>query len=189
MKAFDKAVFIKAFDAAIIALAGAEKITKAVLLDLSRSVLEAHHVTEDVGYINRLIAVLTPVNKKVAVLYFQAFSGFKYSAEAQQFTNKNKKDYDACHKAALEFLEDPLNNIWTWAAREVEIEAKEFDLARLKKNLEATLKKSKDNGISQLQVIETMMEAGLELDTLIALMGKIEGKPVPEKKELPEATF
>jgi hypothetical protein len=173
--AFDKNVFIKAFDAAIISLAGAEKITKAVLLDLSRSVLEAHHITEDVGYINRLIAVLTPVNKKVAVLYFKAFSGFKWSDEKQEFVSKNKKEYDACHKAAIDFLNDPLNNIWTWAAREIEIEAKEFDEARMKKQVEALLKKVNDNKLSQVVMLKAMLENGLSLDSIIALMKEVEG--------------
>ncbi len=65
---FDKAVFNAAFEAAIIVLAGAEKITKETLKDLSRTVLVAHHATEDIGYINRLVDVLTPVNKKVATM-------------------------------------------------------------------------------------------------------------------------
>jgi hypothetical protein len=172
---FNKDVFVKAFDAAIIELAGAEKITKAVLLTLSRTVLEAHHVTQDIGYINRLVAVLTPVNRKVAILFFTEFSGFKLGKDGL-FSGKDKKNYEAAAERTAVFLEDVNNNIWSWAAREVEIEAKEFDLARLKKNLESTLKKSADNGISQLQVIETLMEAGLKLDTLIALMDKVAGK-------------
>lgn len=178
--AFNKAKFVKEFDVAIGKLADSEKITKAVLLDLSRSVLMAHHETQDVGYVNRLVAVLTPVNRKVAILYFKEYSGFKWNDDNQQFSVKDKKNYDERLAAALAFLEDPLNNIWSWAAREIEIEPKAFDLARLKKQLESTLKKSHDNGISQLQVIETMMEAGLTLDTLLGLMAKIKGEPQPQ---------
>lgn len=173
---FNKDVFTKAFDAAIIQLEGAEKITKAVLLTLSRTVLEAHHETQDVGYINRLIQVLTPVNKKVAILFFEAFGGFKFDPAKQQFTSKNKKTYDACLAASVEFLEDPLNNIWSWAEREIAIEPKDFDLARMKKQVESLLKKVDDNKIPQMAVLEAMMEAGLSMNTLIALMAKIEGK-------------
>lgn len=176
MKQFNKEVFLATFDAAIIKLQDSERITKAVLLELSRSVLEAIHMTEDIGHINRLISVLTPVNRKVAILYFTEFSGFKWSAENQQFTTKNKKEYLVCCQKTIAFLEDVNNNIWTWAAREIDIEPKAFDLDRLKKNLESTLKKAADNEISQMQVLETLMEAGLKMDTLLALMDKITGK-------------
>ncbi len=170
----DKATFGVAFDKAIAELAGAEKITKAVLLDLSRSVLEAHHVTQDIGYINRLVAVLTPVNRKVAILYFQEFSGFKGGADGV-FTTKNKKDYDAVLAKAEVFLEDPLNNIWSWAAREVEIEKKDFDEARMKKQVAALLKKVNDNKLSQTVMLKAMLENGLEVATLVALMAEVEG--------------
>lgn len=175
MNAFNKETFVKAFDAAIIELAGAERVTKAVLLTLSRTVLEAHHATEDVGYINRLITVLTPVNKKVAILFFQAFSGFKFSSEKQEFTSKDKKGYDEAHKAALVFLEDVNNNIWSWAAREVDIEPKEFDIERMKKQVTSLLKKVNDNGLSQVDMLKAMLENGLSLDSVLALMKEVEG--------------
>ena len=173
--AFDKNAFNAAFDAAILKLTDAEKITKVVLLGLSRDVLVAHHHTEDIGYVNRTVAALTPVNRKVAILFFQEFTGFKLGKDGM-FTSKDKKVYEAAKEACSVFLDDVNNNIWSWAAREVEIEKKEFDLARLKKNLEATLKKAADNDMSQMLVIETMMEAGLKLDTLLQLMDKIAGK-------------
>lgn len=173
---FNKQAFEQAFAASIILLQDSEKVTKAQLLTLSRSVLEAHHATEDIGYTNRLINVLTPVNKKVSILYFQAFSGFLFSNEKQEFTKKNKKAYEACKADSDKFLEDPLNNIWSWAAREVDIEPKEFTIERLKKNLEATLKKATDNQFTQMDVLRTFMEAGLKMDTLLQLMGEIEGK-------------
>lgn len=174
--AFDKIVFEPLFKKSVAKLASAEKVVKAELLTLSRSVLEAHHSTEDISYINRLIKALSPVNRKVAVLYFKHFSGFQYSEDTQEFTRKDKKAYEAANAVSNEFLDDPLNNIWTWAERNVEMEAKPFDLARIKKQFESTLKKAKDNDISELAVLEVFMEAGLSMDTLIALMGKIEGK-------------
>jgi len=184
--AFEKAAYDTSFKSSIKELAKAEKITRAVLLDLSRSVLEAFHATQDVYYLNEITKVLTPVNRKVAVLYFKAFSGFMYNEEEQIFTKKDKKNYDAVQIKAMEFLEDPLNNIWSWAQRNVEIEPKEFTIERMKKQFESTLKKAQDNGINELQVIETMMEAGLKMDTLIALMAKIAGEPAVDNNE-PEA--
>ena len=172
---FDKAQYDPAFKKQVNELSKAEKITKAILLDLSRSVLEAHHATQDVHYVNSVVHVLTPVNKKVAILFFKEFTGFSYSEEEGKFTRKDKKAYDDAQAKAMEFLDDPLNNIWSWAGRNIEIEAKEFTLERMKKQFESTLKKAKDNQFTELQVIETFMEAGLSMDTLIALMDKITG--------------
>lgn len=180
--AFDKAQYAPVFKKSVAKLASAEKVVKAELLTLSRSVLEALHATEDIGYVNTLIKALTPVNKRVAVLYFKVFTGFSYSEEEQAFTRKDKKAYDAALAKANEFLEDPLNNIWVWAERNVEVEAKPFDINAMKKQFESILKKAKDNQISELTAIETFMEAGLSMDTLIALMGKIAGEPAPVKE-------
>lgn len=180
---FNKEAFVADFATRIESLRGAERIVKAELLVLSRSVLEALHVTQDIVYVNDLIKALTPVNRKVAILYFQEFSGFQFSQEKQEFTKKDKKIYDEAVAKSNNFLDDPLNNIWSWAARNVEIEAKEFTLERMKKQFESTLKKAKDNQFTELQVIETFMEAGLKMDTLIALMDKIAGKEEQPVKE------
>lgn len=177
---FNKEAFVADFATRIESLRGAERIVKAELLVLSRSVLEALHVTQDIVYVNDLIKALTPVNRKVAILYFQEFSGFQFSQEKQEFTKKDKKIYDEAVAKSNDFLDDPLNNIWSWAARNVEIEAKEFTLERMKKQFESTLKKAKDNQFTELQVVETFLEAGLSFDTLIALMAKVAGEPVKE---------
>ena len=170
---FDRKVYDAAFDLKIADLIGAEKITRAILLDLSRTTLEAIHATEDIGYANRIINALTPVNKKVAVLYFKAFSGFHYSAETQSFTKKDKKEYEAKQQAAMEFLDDPLNNIWSWAAREVEVEAKEFDEERMKKSFESILKKAGKANFDQAQVVRSFISAGLKVETLLALIDEL----------------
>lgn len=174
---FDKNVFEKAFNAAITSLTKAEKITKATLQDLSRTVLEAHHATQDISYINKLVACLSPMNKRVAILYFKEFSGFNFDSDELSFGKKNKKGYDEAQQKAVEFLEDPNNNIWSWAARNVEVEAKAFTVDQMKKNLEQLLKKAADANIEQIDVVRTFMEAGLKMDTLLALMDEIAGEP------------
>lgn len=179
---FNKEEFQASFEVSLTRLHNAEKITKAVLLDLSRSVLVAHHETEDIQYINRVIRVLTPVNRKVAIEYFKAFSGFTFNNEESIFTKKDKKIYEEAKAKATDFIEDPLNNIWTWADRNIEIAPKEFTLEAMKKQFASVLDKAGKNNFSQLQVIETFMEAGLSLDTLLALMSKIEGKEIPHEE-------
>lgn len=183
MSQFDKAVFEQAFDKSLESLAASEKITKATLLTLSRSVLEAHHATQDIGYINRLIAVLTPINKKAAILYFEAFAGFTFSKEKQEFTKKDKKHYDGKQQEAMAFLEDVNNNIWSWASRNIEMDAKEFDEERMKKALENVLKKADKAGFDQAMVVRGLLAAGLKISTLLAIveeMGDVQEEPVKE---------
>ena len=72
---FDKNQFDAAYKANVEKLAASEKITKELLRSMSRDVLEAHHATGDVAYINGIIAVLSPMNKKVCILFFKEFSG------------------------------------------------------------------------------------------------------------------
>jgi hypothetical protein len=177
--AFNKEEFNASFDVSLTQLHKAEKVTKAILMDLSRSVLVAHHETEDIQYINRVIRVLTPVNRKVAIEYFKVFSGFTFNGEEQIFTKKDKKIYEEAVKKSNDFLDDPLNNIWSWAERNIEIAPKEFTLEAMKKQFAGVLDKATKNNFTQLQVIETFMEAGLSMDTLLALMAKIAGEPAP----------
>ena len=183
---FDSKAYQAQFDAAIEKLTGAEKITKAILLDLSRSVLVALHVTEDIGNVNRLVAALTPVNRKVAILYFQEFTGFKGGKDGL-FTSKDKKNYEEVKAKAVAFLEDPLNNIWSWADRAVEIEKKDFDIERMKKQAAALVKKVNDNHLSQVDLLKAMLDNGLTVEALLSLMDVV--KEMPEPKQLPEAVI
>ena len=168
--AFNKAAFETAFAASMLALAGSEKITKAELMVQSRAIMEATHVTGDIGYVNRLLTILTPVNRKVAKAFFEHFTGFSYDEVHAHFTTKSKKRYDAAAKLANEFLEDPLNNIWSWADRNIEVQKKDFDLAQVTDAIKNFEKKAKKVGLTQKDVIKAVLAAGVELDTLLELM-------------------
>lgn len=167
---FDKAAFTVKFAKALEELAGAERITKEHLRFLSRDVLEAHHATEDVAFINQLIPVLTPVNRKVAILYFKNFSGFQWDDEAKRFSKKNKKKYDDAHKASMDFLADPLNNIWVWAERNVEIEQKPAPsvLEKVELFIKDILPKAEKAGLSQADILGAVFKAGIEAGAVIA---------------------
>jgi len=170
---FNKAAFEQAFGASLILLAGSEKVTKAELQVLSRSVLEATHITEDHGYMNRLIQVLTPVNKKVAIAFLKHFSGFSFDDALGAFGKKSKKRYDAAHKLSIEFLEDPMNNIWSWADRNIEIVQKDFSLADVTAGVKRNLKKAKEAGFTQAQVFKAMIDGGLEIDTVLGMLDEL----------------
>jgi hypothetical protein len=172
-KNFDKAAFEVAFSTSIIALITSERVTKAELQVCSRTVLEAVHATGDIGYANRLIDVLTPVNKKVCIVFMKHFTGFSFDDKLNLFHKKSKKRYEQAHKDAMEFLDDPMNNIWSWAARNIEVQAKEFTLDLVTKSVEGYLKKANANGISQADVMRAILKGGITSDAILAIMGDI----------------
>lgn len=178
---FNKEEFESAYAKAIKALKASEKITREHLQSLSRSVLEVIHnpLCGDIAYVNRLLEVLTPVNRKVAVLYFQEFTGF--NCDKGVFTTKNKKAYVEHAAKAQKFLEDPMNNIWSWAGREIDVEKKEFDLDRLKKMTETLVKKADKAGIQQIEILRAVMSAGVKIETILEMMGELEGYEITVK--------
>lgn len=173
---FDRAGFDKVFVGSLLRLKRSEIITRQTLMVLSRSVLDALHSTEDIGYVNRLIEVLTPANRKVAVKYFEHFAGFHYDDAMARFTKKSGKRYDESEKLARAFLEDPLNNIWSWAERNIQIEKKDFDLAQVTVYMTGILKKAKKANLSQADVLKAVLAAGVTPDTIIAMLDDL-GEP------------
>ena len=167
---FDKLTYDKSFNTSIESLVSSEKTTRSLVLDLSRSILNALHMSQDIGYVNRFLDALTPMNKKTAVLYFKEFTGFHFDADAMQFAKKDKKTYAEKSEAAAKFLDDPLNNLWSWAARNVEIEKKEFSLDAVTTYIAATLKKADKNHMSQADVLRAVLKGGINADAILVLM-------------------
>ena len=177
--AFDKKVFEKDFKTRIGNLAKAEASVRAELNVLSRGVLEAVHATEQIGYVNQLLAVLTPVNRKAAVVFFKHFAGFHHDEESRMFTKKSKKRYEQAHKNAVEFLEDPNNNMFSWAERHIEVEQKPFDqvsfLKAQHKAFVRAVQQARDNGIDQKELFTAMFKPeegkpGLDVNALVAVL-------------------
>ena len=159
---FDKNQFDVAYKANVKKLAASEKVTKELLRSLSREVLEAHHVTGDIAYINGIIAVLSPMNKKVTILFFKEFSGHLCNEE-EVFGKKDKKRYDEAHKKSSDGLEDPHFNVFSWADRHVEIEKKPFTLGKLQQQMGSLVKKAEENKISHADIIRAMFANGIEI--------------------------
>ena len=170
---FNVIAFNERFSADIEKLKGAERITKDMLRDMSRYVLEQLHTCEDIRNVNALIRVLTPMNRKVAILYFKAFGGFKWSDEHNEFTVKAKARYDVARKTAQEFLDDPLNNIWTWAERNVQVEQKPLDLKHLTKTVENYLAKAEKEGVNKNEVFKAIIAGGLDMESLLDIMKEV----------------
>ena len=73
--------FFNSFNISIAALKESERVSKDTLRSLSREVLEALHSKEDktygdIQYTNKVLDVLSPMNKRTYVLFMQEFSGF-----------------------------------------------------------------------------------------------------------------
>lgn len=167
---FDRQAFNVAFDAKMKELQKAEKITKKVLAELSREVLVQIHFDGDIQPINRLIDVLTPMNRKIAILFFQHFAGHHYMEKDGRFGKKDKNTYAKKLELATEFMADEANNIWTWAAEHVQIEAKPFELKKVTQFIERSLKKAEESGISQADVFRSIIAGGLEMETIMEVL-------------------
>lgn len=176
-KKYDRAAFLEAFAVSLDAIAQAETVTKRELMGLSRSILEFVHETGDIGPVNQLLAVLTPVNKRVCKLFFVHFTGFHFDDVSMLFVKKSKKRYADALVSAREFLADPHNNIWTWAARHVEVEAKPFTADKVKAYMVKALKDAQAAGMSELDVFRGVFKAGFKVDTIIAMLAELDVEP------------
>lgn len=156
----------------------AEKITKAKLSILSRDILSYVMDTDDIAAVNRLLGVLTPVNKRVATLFFQHFMPWEQEKNAddvfQRFGKKLKADKKIKTKQDLitQFLADESNNIWTWAETNVEVEAKKKDFAgMITRTITQALKgdeKSDTPPIDPLQALDAVFAAGVDIEHMLA---------------------
>lgn len=160
---FDKNQFDQSYKANIEKLAASEKISKELLRSLSRDVLEAHHETGDVAYINGLLGVLTPINKKVCVLFFKEFSGHLYSEDTKAFGKKDKKRYDDAKKKSFDRLEDPNFNVFSWADMHVEVERKPFTIGKLQQQMGSLIKKAEGEKIPHAEIIRALFANGIEV--------------------------
>lgn len=155
--------FTELFNAALDAVRNAESVTKRELKGMSRDLLAVLHakggeMEGDVQFINALLGVVTPMNRRTLVLYFQAFTGFHHDGDTGLFTKKDKKAYEEKRDAALKFLDDPHNNVWTWAERNVEVEVKPFDVNKVTTFIANALKKTKGD---QLAVLRAVFAGGI----------------------------
>lgn len=159
----------------------AEKVTKARLSELSRELLTYVAIQEseakdgmpsyDVGMVNRLLAVLTPVNKKVACLYFANFLPWKLEETTCVFTKRLKKVFAEKQEAMVEWLSDEANDIWKWAEDNVKIDEKPKDYAkRIASDVKKALEDETEEGLDASEVLRAVMSAGIDINDLLALL-------------------
>ena len=77
-------------DERIARLINSEKVTKKELGFISRELLEYVPETNDIGKVNRLLSVLTPMNKMTAIYFFKNFLPFRFDEDSRTFGKKLK---------------------------------------------------------------------------------------------------
>lgn len=161
--------------ARIEAIANAEKVTKVELGTLSREILQYIVLddTNDIGLVNRLFTVLTPVNRKVAGLFFVTFLPFAMNQDVGLFGNKMKGDKKLARfkEQAEQFLANEANNIWTWAEQNVKVEKKPVDyLAKITKDIAKALN-DEEAELSQADIIKAVLAGGVQVEAIAAMLG------------------
>jgi hypothetical protein len=175
-----------AIDASILLLADAEKITKKQLSYLSRSILEYIVVegSTDVATVNRLLAVLTPMNKQAAHLYFENFLPYTFKDGKFGEAIKKQAKADAKIADAIEWLEDESNDIWAWADKNIEMKPKDYA-----GDIQAAIKKALagndlNEALTVRQVLGSVVDVeGIELGDLVGFFADLDGEAQAELDE------
>ena len=167
--------FIVSMNAKIDAIAAAEKVTKGALAALSRDLLKylVQDDSNDIAMVNRLMGVLTPMNRATAVLFFTNFLPFEPIADGT-FGGKLKGDKKIARYSAATatFLADEGNNIWTWAKDHVVIgKAKDYR-GEITKAIQRGLNAEK-GGLTQADVLNAVLEGGLDMDAIVVLLANM----------------
>ena len=69
----------------------------------------------------------------------------------------------------MEFLENPNNNIWSWAERHITVEHKAFDSEAITKYITGELKKAQGVGLTQVDVLKAVFKGGIDPATVVAV--------------------
>jgi len=186
---------IAKINASIETIQNAEKVTKAVLSEVSRLILEYICIdtddgkaSEDSQVANRLIDVLTPVNRKVAIEFFVKLLPFHVirseEGEFIGFGKKDKKQWEPKVEKIVEFLADPHQNIWTWADRNIELVAKPMDFAKLNQAMGQLIKKAEKAKLGHENVVRALLANGISIeDLMLVIKQAAEDAPNEEQQE------
>ena len=185
-----RADFMVSFAAQLAELSAAERITKEKLKDLSRSLLGAlvgapdfdALLVGDIQFINSVIPILTPMNKKTFILFMHELSGFNFEDASQVFTTKVQRDKVKQQAKTLAFLEDPHNNIWTWAEKNVKVEKKAFKLEQVTKIIEKAREATEGNDEA---ILLAVLDGGISIESLVLVMEHMAQRVAADKAGQP----
>lgn len=164
---------IEIINARIEKIAASERVTKVELSAISRELLAYVVDTGDIVPVNKLLNVLTPMNKQTAILFFTHFIAFKFDQDSACFTGKNKKQWDKSIEIIDAFLAIEENDIWSWAAENVKVEKKPVDFA---KNISKWVGKAlndEENPLDPAEVLSAVIDGGLSKEQMLDLLAQI----------------
>jgi hypothetical protein len=159
---------------------GYEAKTKAGQSLLSRDGLLHLYAGGDIAQFNRLIAGLTPRNRTMWIAYLETFSLHQVEKDKDgnfvAFGGHVKGDKNkAKRRAAMEeFLGDPENDIWTWAAVNMKDGKIPDYMKTYERALDNVLKGNEEKGVEPAQVFDviTTFISKVSLAELIDYMDK-----------------
>ena len=162
---------LKTINRQIAVIGKGELSFKAEMADASRNFIEYIRENGDIDVVNRLMAVLTPINREKVRAYFNHFLPYTWESKAARFGGKSKnKDVVAKkEKLSAAFLADEQNNLWTWFAEQAAApvaKPKEYE-----KKIEALVKKAledKEEHIPVGAVIRAVIKGGASLAEIMA---------------------
>ena len=153
-------------------ISNAERITKAELSALSRELLEyiTLNGSPDIDAVNRTVAVLTPMNKQTAVLFFKSFIPHKEEEGLFKGKLKGEKKLTEFYDSAKAFLSNPDNDIWSWAKDNVQLEQKPKDyFDKITKLVQRALS-DENEGLNEQDIIAAILKAGVSAESIIGMM-------------------
>lgn len=177
-------ITFETLSARIALIAASEKVTKQELGLLSREALTYVLESEDVRPINNLLGkdgegnyLLTRNNRVVAGMYFSEFvpfskNGAKVSdGEQLVFVKKKARVYDKYVAKIIDWLGVGTNDIWSWAAENVQFEAKPKEYAGKIEKLVKKALADEAEGITKVDVLKAVMSAGISIEDLLFIAG------------------
>ena len=170
-------------------LAASETITKAKLGQLSRELMVYVVESKDISAANRLLDVLSPVNKRATIAFLSHFLPWTPKLdEDKNFVRfgkmmKGQKAVDKRKQAIVDFIADKDNTIWVWQKDNINIEAKPTDFFKsVEKSVERALKgNDKTPPLAREDVIKALFAAGITIDDLLEAVTQPEQEPVDSR--------
>ena len=160
------------------AIANAEKITRAELGHLSREALIYVMDTQDIDFINRLLGVLTKVNRKACIEYFTMFLPWEHENDKEgNFQRFGKKMLGekklAKRRAAMDaWLAVETNDLWVWVDLHLTVETKKPDFkARVSSSIKKALEGDEEKDappLTALELLVAIFDGGFKLEDMLS---------------------
>jgi hypothetical protein len=166
--------------ALIAEIGAAERITKAKLSVLSRDMLTYIVDSNDIDSANRLLAVLTPVNYRVAVEYFTHFLPWQTENDKDGKFLRFGKKFIKKRDDIVEWLSVDTNDMWVWADTNIEIKPKQKDFAGMITRAVTQAingdEKSDTPSLDKSAIISAVFAGGVSLEEMLEAMQVIEAE-------------